>query len=167
MGFTHYYRESLLVCPESSRRKTTVELWENLPNWGRPYAEIRKRAKRGRRTHRSADHLHNFQVCIFRHTPVPEQLHTLDNDRVSGFASVVSFTVYGTIRGSNARRFTPTANVCLDALEQVQGDGDSTDRGAYDHSQHTLQEQTLRCLPVIEGHTSVVDANTGRRKFYS
>ena len=41
-----------------------------------------------------------------------------------------------------------------------------TDRGAYDYSQRTVQEQALRYLSVIEYHPSVMNANAGDRKFY-
>jgi len=74
----------------------------------------------GGTTHRPADHLHNFQVCIFLHSPILEQLHTLDNDRVSGFTSVLSLAVGSAMNRNNPRRFTPTANVCREPLERAQ-----------------------------------------------
>lgn len=70
--------------------------------------------------YRSTDHLHNFQVSVFLHSPILEQLHPLDNDRMSGYTSIVRFPLFGAIKRGNIRRFTPTANVCYDALERVQ-----------------------------------------------
>ena len=76
--------------------------------------------ERADNTHCSTDHLHDFQISVFLQSPVPEQFHPLYDDRVSSCISSVNSAVSGVIRGSNTRRFTPTANVCYDALERVQ-----------------------------------------------
>ena len=91
-------------------------------------------------THCSTDHLHDFQISVFLHSPVPKQLHPLYDDRVSSCISNVNSAVSGVIGGSNTRRFTPTANVWRDVSEQAQNHGGTTNRRAHNHLQHPLQE---------------------------